>query len=97
MISRRDFLAGSQQEPSGYRTDSKEVSVARAIGREFACEFVDGVPRVNCGFAVKSIVSIRWEDGNWRLVVRNRWDQEIILDSKFNLVSTRRLVDPQSE
>ncbi len=50
-----------------------------------------------CTFSAKSIVSISHQDGNWRLVVRNRWDQEIILNSKFDLVGTQRLFGPREQ
>ncbi len=47
--------------------------------------------RPTCQFQAKRIVSISRDGENWWLVVENRWEQEIILDSKFNLVSTKRL------
>jgi hypothetical protein len=40
------------------------------------------------------IVSISKQGENWRLVRRNHWDQETILDAKFNPLSTRRLPEP---
>lgn len=82
-------------DKSGYGISTKEVPVALAIGREFACAPFergrDDRTSVMCGFMANSIVSVSREGENWRIVVRNRWDQEIILDSKFNLVSTQRL------
>jgi hypothetical protein len=51
-------------------------------------------PKANCGFDIKRIVSIGRDGDNWRLVIRNRWDQEVILDSQFKFVSTRRLPSP---
>jgi len=76
-------------EKIGYDSVEKEVAVAPALGRAFACDPEE--LRSNCPFTAKNIVSISRDGENWRLVVRNRWDQEIILDSKFDLVSTRRL------
>ena len=29
--------------------------------------------------------------GNFRVILRNQWDQEVILDDAYNFVSTRRL------
>ena len=40
---------------------------------------------------VAKLVTPRREGGNWRLVLRNYWDQEVILDSEFKLVSTQRV------
>jgi hypothetical protein len=78
-----------------YGSDMKEVTLYSAISRDFACApFERGREdrtAVMCGFTVKSIVSVSRDSDNWRLVIRNRWDQEIILNSKFELVSTRRL------
>jgi hypothetical protein len=76
-----------------YETGFKVVNVSRDVGSGFACEPYP--PRANCGFGVKRIVSVSREGDDWRLVIRNRWDQEIILDSQFKLVSTRRLPNPE--
>jgi len=80
----RRLLAGS-----GYDIPATDIPVFKQIGRAFACDPLDD--RSDCWFTAKSIVSINQDGENWRLVVRNRWDQEIILNSKFELVSTRRL------
>jgi hypothetical protein len=83
---------------NGFDTGFREVEVARAIGIEFACPpYEDPTFRQNCVFGTKSIASISREGDNWRIVLRNRWDQEVILDSKFNLASTRRLPTPAKE
>jgi uncharacterized protein YegP (UPF0339 family) len=37
------------------------------------------------------VVSISRQADGWRLVLRNRYDVEVILDQKFDLVSTRQL------
>jgi hypothetical protein len=74
-----------------YGSDMKDVPVYKAMGREFACSSERGQEDPRCMFEAKSIVSVSREGENWRIVVHNRWDQEIILDSKFNLVSTKRL------
>ena len=80
-------------ENSGYHTDAQEVPIARAIGMDFACAPIrDPEFSAACGFGAKKFVSISRDGDNWLLVVRNRWDQEVILDSKFNLVSTQRAI-----
>jgi hypothetical protein len=86
----------SRQMPKptdSYETGFNVVNISRDIGSDFACEPYP--PRANCGFAVKGIVSVSRNGDNWRLVIRNRWDQEIVLDSQFKLVSTRRLPSPE--
>lgn len=85
-------------ENTGYGTGATEVPIALAIGREFACGKL-GDPDFTglCRNQDNRIVSIERDAENWRLVVRNRWDQEIILDSKFKLVSTQRLSEPKKE
>jgi len=83
-------------EKNGYDTSAKSgVPVALAIGMDFACPPV-GDPQFSqmCGFGAKSIPSVSRAGDNWRLVVRNRWDQEVILDSNFKFVSTKRLSEP---
>jgi hypothetical protein len=75
-----------------YEFDVKEVPVGRAIPREFSCVYESGQ---GCMFMAKSIVSVSRQGENWRIVVRNRWDQEIILDSKFNLISTQPVPPPK--
>ena len=83
-------------EKNGYDTSAKSgVPVALAIGMDFACPPV-GDPQFSqmCGFGAKSIPSVSRVGDSWRLVVRNRWDQEVILDSNFKFVSTKRLSEP---
>jgi hypothetical protein len=47
----------------------------------------------NCTTWNPSILSISHDGGLWRLVIRNRWDLEQVLDSQFHIVSERRLPD----
>lgn len=44
---------------------------------------------------VTKVVSASREGRNWRLVLRNQWDQEVILDDLYAFVSTRRLSAPE--
>lgn len=63
------------------------------IPREFFCGPEPG--RSDCPQGDRTqIVSISKQGENWRLVFRNHWDQETILDAKFNPLSTRRLTQP---
>lgn len=77
-------------EINGFATRVKEVLVARRIGNEFICGEANPT-KAYCGTGAKRIISIRRVDDKWRLVVRNHYDQEIILDGAFNFLSTRRL------
>lgn len=71
--------------------DYKTVDLGPAI-RDLQCgNFGDPDFIGRCRSENNRIVSVKQEGDNWRLILRNRWDQEVILDSKFNLVSTRRL------
>jgi len=79
-------------EGNGFATDGTDLSVIQQIGREFACPpFGDADFRPVCGFHAERFASIQREEGLWRLVVETRLRQEIVLDSKFQFVSTRRL------
>jgi hypothetical protein len=82
-------------EGAGYHTDAKALPILNAIDPDFFCA---PLPRsAICRSKGNHIVSISQEGDNWRFVFRNRWDQEMILDSKFNLVSTRRLTEAAKE
>jgi hypothetical protein len=65
------------------------IHVRLPISSEFVC---GSPPRADCPSPrLDTIESISKEGGNWHLVLRNYWDQEVILDSAFKLVSTQRL------
>jgi hypothetical protein len=76
--------------PPTWPWDYKPVDLGRAITSDFRC-----LPmHANCKDELDTVVSIGKQGGNWRIVLRNRWDQEVILDSKFDLVRTQRLAAP---
>jgi hypothetical protein len=83
-------------EGAGYHTDASALHVLDAIDADFSCA---PLPLTAICMSSKGnhIVSISREGDNWRFVFRNRFDVEVILDSKFNLVSTRRLTEPAKE
>jgi hypothetical protein len=90
-----DQISRQMPKPNdGYEAGFKVVNIAREVGSDFACE--PNPPRANCGFDIGRIASISRDADNWHLVIRNRWDQEIILDSNFKFVSTKRLSEPVS-
>jgi hypothetical protein len=45
---------------------------------------------------VSVVAAVRDGDG-WRVTLRGRWDQEIVLDASFHFVSTRTLVAPKQD
>ena len=61
------------------------------IGRQIPFDLYlhPGNAQYNSG--IISIISAAREGRGWKLIVRARWDQEIILDQSFGFVSTRRL------
>jgi hypothetical protein len=82
-------------EGAGYHTDAKSLPVLNAIDPDFFCA---PLPRsAICQSNGNHIVSISREGDNWRFVFRNRFDVEVILDPKFNFVSTRRLTEPPKQ
>lgn len=65
------------------------IHVRLPISSEFVC---GSPPREDCPSPrLDTIMSISKAGGNWRLVLRNYWDQEVTLDPEFKLVSTQRL------
>ena len=72
--------------------ESIQVPLYRAIGGGFACpEFGSNEFTPTCRFHAEKISSVTREGDNWRLVIENRWAQEVALDSKFALVRTKRI------
>jgi hypothetical protein len=79
----------------GPGTQSEATLILGAVDRAFGCGTVDDADfDGRCHWESNRIVSIRREAENWRLVLRNRWDQELILDPAFKVISTRRLPAP---
>jgi hypothetical protein len=71
--------------------DSKVPPGFKPIPPDFWC-----APLVAwCGNDRNTIASIGKQGSNWRLVLRNRWDEEVILDQNFNLVSAQQLTQPK--
>lgn len=75
----------------GYGERVKNVELVKALGRDF---FIAPLSPV---YHAQRIMSISQQDGNWKLVLRSRWDAEVILDSNFDLVSTKQLTKPQEK
>lgn len=71
--------------------DSKVPPGFKPIPSEFRCEPLQAM----CRDDQNTIASISKQGSNWRLVLRNRWDEEVILDQNFNLVSVQQLTLPK--
>jgi len=65
-------------------------SAYKSIPPEFKCEPYSAF----CPSYANRIISVSKQGSNWRLVLRNRFDVEIILDQNFDPVSTRHLTEP---
>ena len=73
--------------------DSKLPSGYKPLSHEFSC-----LPsHANCQDYLSSIASIGKQGSNWRIVLRNRWDEEVILDQNFDIVSMKQLTWPKQE
>ena len=64
------------------------------VPREFVCVGPPYIPGQRPCLHGTRVVSVSKQGDNWRLVLRNRWDVEIILDRDFNAVSSRQLTAP---
>lgn len=74
----------------GANTDTKALPTFSPIPLEFWCVPYGGPGQGPCPHGTL-IVSISKQGDNWRLVLRNRWDVEVILDPSYNAVSSKQL------
>jgi hypothetical protein len=79
-------LVGFENSPSW----TKRLPDFKPISPDFVCVPYGGPGQGPCPHGTL-IVSISKQDDNWRLVLRNRWDVEVILDPSFNAVSSKQL------
>jgi hypothetical protein len=70
--------------------DFKPLDVFHAIGSEMFC----ASDVAYCTGKPSTIELIEKQGGNWRVIVRNRFDVEVILDQSFKLLSARKLTQP---
>jgi hypothetical protein len=79
-------------ERNGYDQGLKQVVFLRpnALDNEFYCPD-RGDRNPYCKPNLAKFISIARVREGWRVVMRGSWDQEVILDPKFNVVSLRRL------
>jgi hypothetical protein len=71
--------------------DYKPINLGKALPAEFSCSSL----RANCQGSLNTIASVGKQGNNWRLVLRNRWEEEVILDQNFNLISEKQLTQPK--
>jgi hypothetical protein len=84
LIRRR---ASEYVHPDAFLPDTKSIDLPRLFPWNFW--FPPGIPVRPIGHT--QILSAHKEGANWRLVMRDQWDQELILDESYAFVSTRRL------
>jgi hypothetical protein len=94
-------------EGAGYHKDYKFVPIAGPVVGFDAKAPQGGFKPFPPGFTCEpnrsafcptdnnTIASISRQGTNWRLVLRNRFDVEVILDQNFDLVSVRQLTQPK--
>jgi hypothetical protein len=75
---------------NGYDQGLKEVVYLRPTDSAFSCPDTAD-PNSYCKRIDATVASLARVGENWRVVMRGSWDQEVILDPKFNVVSMRRL------
>ena len=78
-------------EHNGFRRPDIEVKFG--LDNEFRCEPLNSA----CQDHKNQIVSIAKDGENWRLLLRNRYDAEVVLDQDFKWVSTKRLTQPPKD
>lgn len=61
------------------------------IPMEFWCD----AEKASCPHTGNTIASITRQGTSCKLVLRNRWDEEVIVDGGFNLVSVQQLTQPK--
>ncbi len=81
-------LVGFEKSPSW----TNRLPGFKPIPPNFLCVSYGGPGQGPCPHGTL-VVSISKQGGNWRLVLRNRWDVEVILDPSFNAVSTKQLTE----
>lgn len=82
-------LVGFEKSP--FRT--KRLAGFTPVPSGFLCDPRSRLVQGHCPYPTL-VVSISKQGDNWRLVLRNRWDVELILDSNFNAVSSKQLTVP---
>jgi hypothetical protein len=73
--------------------DSKVPPGFKPIPSEFHCEPL----HQECQDYNNTIASISKQGSKWRLVLRNRFDEEVIIDQNFNVVSVTQLTSPKKD
>ena len=75
-------------ESNGFSTNALELKI-QELDSDFAC-----IPDNSfCGGGKSKIIALSKDGDKWKLVLRNRYDVELVFDSTFHWVSTRNLSD----
>ena len=99
--AQQQALAAIQQHPDEFGPGGTRFGLLRAeislpqlrIPSEFWREKYQSAPVMER----TKIVSVSKEGSQWRLVLRDHWDQEVILDDTYKFVDTRRLPDSSAK
>ena len=75
-------------EKDRFRRNAVQLLI-KEFDRDFSCPPLSAI----CLDYKSTIESVSKDGDNWRLVLRNRYDVELMFDSKFNWVSTKQLTD----
>ena len=68
-----------------------KTALSRMVGRARMLGAWPPERQFGLGFASKPLINY----ANWRLVLRNRYDVEVIVDQNFDLVSAQQLTQPR--
>jgi hypothetical protein len=69
----------------------KEITDVPLPGERFPIMFWNPPNEAGLLAGRNKVISAAREGKLWKLVLRNQWDQELVLDESYNFVSTRRL------
>jgi hypothetical protein len=85
----RRHAATIEKGGAGYGLGGTDVPLPRGrVPLEFWMSPLDGNAPL---LGRTKVVSAARDGKNWKLVLRDQWDEEVVLDESYNLVSTRRL------
>ena len=76
-------------ENNGFNRNHLELKIG-GLDREFRCEPLNSF----CGDQKNQVISVTKDAENWRLLLRNRYDAEVVFDQDFKWISSKQLTLP---